>query len=505
MSKTEDEYSLSAGFETIKNSKNNIIFFGSVGTGKTTLLNKTCGQNFEAKDEAYSVTREVQYAFTLRHNNIILDFPGLNSSVDVVAHLKAQKNALSIIPIRMICFIVRYTPRYDDIIKSVSQMLMIFREYHKNICIIVTNSEKSTIKSQSEIEQIFKTKFRIDKFLFTTLHSNGVDICDILDNYKNKMEFIDKINIKSSDLAQNIDPQFDFDVMEDREKFLNEFQDSLKIYKSEFLKAQDKDLKRALYFSLRDYKDNLIKRYNQIIQNKKADLDSIVTELIMFNNSIFNDFNEFKRKVEMNLETETKNFKGEFNKYKKCPNCGKIWFLVYGCPNTQCGKRSTIKDKIFGTYKNYLVSFFNGVLNISHREEGNNEIGGEKTAFGLTPEEQEKNKNRGTGGLALINPEGCGARLKWNEMEDVTEFVKSQLKEINENDIAVIEQIAGDPEKLIEEEKYEDALHSIFKDKTENKEKNEKKKKLVELILEKDPRLKRTVKQLSEIHEYNLI
>ena len=231
MSKTEDEYSLSAGFETIKNSKNNIIFFGSVGTGKTTLLNKTCGQNFEAKDEAYSVTREVQYAFTLRHNNIILDFPGLNSSVDVVAHLKAQKNALSIIPIRMICFIVRYTPRYDDIIKSVSQMLMIFREYHKNICIIVTNSEKSTIKSQSEIEQIFKTKFRIDKFLFTTLHSNGVDICDILDNYKNKMEFIDKINIKSSDLAQNIDPQFDFDVMEDREKFLNEFQDTLKIYK----------------------------------------------------------------------------------------------------------------------------------------------------------------------------------------------------------------------------------------------------------------------------------
>ena len=70
---------------------------------------------------------------------------------------------------------------------------------------------------------------------------------------------------------------------------------------------------------------------------------------------------------------------------------------------------------------------------------------------------------------------------------------------------SLIEQIAGDPEKLIEEEKYEDALHSIFKDKTENKEKNEKKKKLVELILEKDPRLKRTVKQLSEIHEYNLI
>lgn len=498
-----DEYSLSAGFETIKNSKNNIIFFGSVGTGKTTLLNKTCGQNFEAKDEAYSVTRDVQYSFTLKHNNIILDFPGLNSSVDVVAHLKAQKNALSVIPIRMICFIVRFTPRYDDVIKSVSQMLMIFREYHKNICIIVTNSEKSTIKSQSEIEQIFRTKFKIDKFLFTTLESKGLDICDKLENYKNQMEFIDRINIKTSDLTQNINPEFDFDVMEDREKFINEFNDSLKIFTSEFLKTNDKDLKRALYFSLRDYKDNLIKRYNEIIRNKKADLDSIVTELIMFNNTIFNNFNEFKRKVERELETETKNFNGEFNKYKKCPNCGKIWFLVKGCPNTKCGKRSTIKDKIFGTYKNYIVSFFNGKLNISHKEEGNNEIGNENTIEGLTPEEQEKNKNRGKN-KAKIKAEGCGAILKWNEMEDVTEYVKSQLKEVNDNDTVVIIDIANDTGKLIEEGKYQEALYSIFNDKTKDEEILKKKKKFLAEILDKEPKLEKFAKELSKEKNYDL-
>lgn len=498
-----DEYSLWSGFETIKNSKNNIIFFGSVGTGKTTLLNKICGQNFEAKDEAYSVTRDVQYAFTLKHNNIILDFPGLNSSVDVVAHLKAQKNALSVIPIRMICFIVRYTPRYDDVIKSVSQMLMIFREYHKNICIIVTNSEKSTIKSQSEIEQIFRTKFKIDKFLFTTLESNGLNICDKLEKYKNEMEFIDRINIKTSDLTQNINPEFDFDVMEDREKFIKEFNDSLKIFTSEFLKTNDKDLKRALYFSLRDYKDNLIKRYNEIIRNKKADLESIVTELIMFNNTIFNDFNEFKRKVERELETETKNFNGEFNKYKKCPNCGKIWFLVKGCPNTQCGKRSTIKDKIFGTYKNYVVSFFNGILRISHREEGNNEIGDESTILGLTKEEEEKNKNRGVDKVR-IKPEGCGAILKWNEMEDVTEYVKSQLKEVRDNDIVVISDIANDTEKLIEEGKYQEALNSIFSNKTKDQKIIENHRKYLKEILGKEPKLEKFARELSVMHEYNL-
>ena len=498
-----DEYSLSAGFETIKNSKNNIIFFGSVGTGKTTLLNKVCGQNFEAKDEAYSVTRDVQYAFTLKHNNIILDFPGLNSSVDVVAHLKAQKNALSIIPIRMICFIVKYTARYDDVIKSVSQMLMIFREYHKNICIIVTNSEKSTIKSQSEIEQIFKTKFKIEKFLFTTLESCGLYLCDKLENFKNQMEFIDRINIKSSDLTQNIAPEFDFDVMEDREKFTNEFNETLKIFTTEFLKANDKNLKRALYFSLRDYKDNLIKRYNLVIRNKKADLEATVTELIMFNNTIFNNFNEFKQKVVRELETETKNFNGEFNKYKKCPNCFKIWFLVKGCPNTQCGKRSTIKDKIYGTYKDYIVSFFNGKLNISHKEEGSNEIGSEVTMFGLTPEEQENNKIRGKD-KAQIKAEGCGATLKWDEMEDVTDYVKNILKEVNDNDIAVVNEIANDTEKLIENGKYEDALYSIFNDKTTNQEKIEKKKKFLRTILEKKPKLTKFAKELAQEKDFDL-
>lgn len=101
----------------------------------------------------------------------------------------------------------------------------------------------------------------------------------------------------------------------------------------------------------------------------------------MFNNEIFNEYNGFKQKVELELDTQTKNFNGEFNKYKKCPNCGKIWFLLYGCPNTQCGKRSTIKDKIFGRYKNFLVKFINGIITITKEEKGDEDRGGEKSFF----------------------------------------------------------------------------------------------------------------------------
>jgi hypothetical protein len=38
------------------------------------------------------------------------------------------------------------------------------------------------------------------------------------------------------------------------------------------------------------------------------------------------------------------NFNGEFNKFKKCPHCGLIWFKVVGCDSVQCGKRTGIKD-----------------------------------------------------------------------------------------------------------------------------------------------------------------
>ena len=499
-----DNKTLSTGFEIIKNSENNIIFFGSVGTGKTTLLNKICGENYEAKDAAFSVTREVQYSYSLRHNNIILDFPGLNSSVDVVAHLKAQKNALNVIPIRMICFVVRYTPRYDDIIKSVSQMLMIFREYRKNICIIITNSENSTVKSQSEIEMIFKQKFGIDKMLFSTLETSGIHLCEKLESFKLQMKPLEQIIIKSSDLTQHIDPEFDLDVMEDREKYINEFKHSLKIFNEEFRKATEKDLKRALYFSLRDYKDNLIKKYTEIIKGKKVDLDDIITETIMFNNTIFNEYNEFKKKVELELDTETKNFNGEFNKYKRCPNCGKIWFLVVGCKSTKCGRRSTIKDKIFGRYKNFFVSFINGILKVSHRVEGDENRGEEREFEGLTEEEKKKNLNR-TSDKAEIKPEGCGATLKWDEMEDVTDYVLKELKFINISDVTPIIDIANDPKLLIEYEKYDEALTAIFVEKTKDEKKILEKKKILEVILNKKPDLLQKAKELSKQYNFELI
>lgn len=59
MSEQESDFVLDKNFEIIKNSKNNIILFGSIGPGKTTLLNKLCVCNFKTGEACFSITREV--------------------------------------------------------------------------------------------------------------------------------------------------------------------------------------------------------------------------------------------------------------------------------------------------------------------------------------------------------------------------------------------------------------------------------------------------------------
>ena len=50
--------------EEIKKGENNVVLFGSVGNGKTYLLNKACGKYYPAYDDGYSCTRNVQFAFS---------------------------------------------------------------------------------------------------------------------------------------------------------------------------------------------------------------------------------------------------------------------------------------------------------------------------------------------------------------------------------------------------------------------------------------------------------
>ena len=54
-----------------------------------------------------------------------------------------------------------------------------------------------------------------------------------------------------------------------------------------------------------------------------------------FFGKIYNEFNEFRKMIDSQIEIKSSNYNGEFHRFKKCPHCGIIWFKIKGCYSVQ--------------------------------------------------------------------------------------------------------------------------------------------------------------------------
>jgi GTPase SAR1 family protein len=420
-------------FEAVKQSENNIVLFGNVGAGKTTLINLLCGTNYTTTQGGFSCTRLVQASPTIRNNNMILDFPGLNSMREIIQHLTQQRETLKIIPVRMICFVVKYNEcRYEDILKSIIQMVKIFKHHKENVGIIITHSEKANITTKAEIETIIEeeTKINAKNVMFCSLQTSENILSDQLNNIKQKMQNIKETIIESSEIIKQFDTGVSFKFEEIAQEFLDQFKLMVRLHKEEFDKA-DKELKRCLYFSLKYQKDKIVEDFKNKLLKDGFDTHQVVSQVILLQNSFYHDFKNFKALAEVSLEIQSVVYNGEMNKYKKCIHCGLIWFRVYGCNSIICGRRSVSKDHLFGKFLNYTINFFKGILSISRNEINREGTYTEREVTGLTEEEKKLNLSRNV----PIKPEGCGKEMDWDKMEDVTEKVLNEhLKKIEDTD-----------------------------------------------------------------------
>lgn len=424
--------------DDIKNSKTNVFLFGKVGSGKTFLINHLCDKEFETRKRGFSCTHTVQHSFSINYSLIIVDFPGIKSAKNIMLHLRMQKVALSTIPVRMICFVIK-NERIDDILNQINDLKKIFFNYLNNVVLVITNSEDCDKDEQKDISHIIQKKTNINNIFFTGESTNFNRLCKEFYLLQKNMINYPSLSISLENIVKTIDLDLvDNPILKkEREKYIDYFNETLNKFKEEVDKTKENDLKRALFLCFRNYKNWLIEDYSNYLlktdlgklDEEDENLDLITAEVLLYTNIITHTFNEFRNNIEKNIEIKISDCNNEYNRFKKCPYCGTIWFKIKGCDDMKCGNRTKLSDKIYGIFKDYQVSFKNKLIEIKKEDLNQNKINNDSEFYGLSDEEIIENERRKKDMKIQIKPIGCGRKINWSQMEDCSEEVIKQLKE----------------------------------------------------------------------------
>lgn len=117
------------------------VLVGTVGHGKTALLNKLCGTRFPSAASAESMTRCIQVGHSKTHRTTIIDTAGLESKDEPAKHLAIQKVALENEDLCAVCVVVK-ADRPDAMDGVVTTMMDAIGEANEDLIrIIVTHAD----------------------------------------------------------------------------------------------------------------------------------------------------------------------------------------------------------------------------------------------------------------------------------------------------------------------------------------------------------------------------
>ena len=97
-----------------------IVLVGDVGTGKSTLTEKTCDANDISSDSKTSVTKTTRTYHSVDGNMIIADTPGCNAMRDRLSHNAEIAVAMNFADVSKIMIVVKADTRIDNVIGNVN-------------------------------------------------------------------------------------------------------------------------------------------------------------------------------------------------------------------------------------------------------------------------------------------------------------------------------------------------------------------------------------------------
>lgn len=411
------------------------VIFGHVGSGKTTITNMLTGEHFKTSGKGFSCTREIQEGMSEYHPFKVVDFPGTDSAVEQVLHVKIQEAALRSISFNTICLTCTMSERASDIINRLTKIKRLFCHHLENVVVIMTKCEGYTEDQKREIQTVIDLKLGFEHCFFKTNETGANELSRWIYDFIKRMSEVKVgegiFNSQSLNGLVN-DIESDMTIFELRGKSEKRFE---KIYEATlkfFKETNDRELKRALYFSLKQHMDQITDEYAKEIAPYYKDKWELNAELLVLQFTVMSKFSSFKKMVidEIRVESSVYGVSDAKPGFRRC-SCGLIWFRVYGCSSIVCGKRSLSKDFSNHNFYNYVIQWVGETLRIEKKEDAVSVKFSDKEFIGLTPEEIKENEEREKAKRKHINPVGCGKRMDWKDMEDVTGSVVEQLKDFD--------------------------------------------------------------------------
>lgn len=186
--------------EKYQNSENNILLLGKLGVGKKNIRETLCKKDknqFEVdylgENSLYIYNSYIKNDF----NILEINYPSKDIQFEEMNYYEIQKQALNILTIKMICFVIKYNNNYDVLIQDINNIKTYFDEFKKNIIVIITHSDEIifNMKIQNNINKLIKEKCGYNKIIYKTIKINYNELKTKFYNYMNNMTNINNSNI----------------------------------------------------------------------------------------------------------------------------------------------------------------------------------------------------------------------------------------------------------------------------------------------------------------------
>ena len=171
-------------------------------------------------------------------------------------------------------------------------MYKIFHEHKNNIVIIITFSDRLSIRQQNDIQNMLAKKLGFDnkKIIFSSNNVKGGDLLLKLNAIKDKMSNINSIRFNEKTLISS-DIEGGLEIIEFRENKMNEYKCEIQNFEAKWNRAKNYLLQYALLKTFNYYQSKLIDSFREKLKNKIEDIDTINVETIIFSNELYEHLN----------------------------------------------------------------------------------------------------------------------------------------------------------------------------------------------------------------------